>query len=262
MRLYLSAGAVVVLVGLSNIGGFGNIARVSAQTDACTVAQIYALKQQRQAEAKSQNELAQSIRRLKEQLALRDTEDPKTINANYEYMVKMSRFMGTASASPYAQELRKTIEDELDFWREKKREIIDAPGTKGLFDITAGRRMKALLIADLARDEQARQQAASRIEELDKQIARCQGGASETSCTSIVGTWKWWNGLTVTFSPGGGASYRGSATGSGSWQRTGGNNYHAHWNSGNTNDYFALSPDGTKIEGRFDGKPGTSTRRC
>lgn len=250
-----------VLAFVSNVAGFGS-APVSAQTDACTVAQIYALKQQRQAEVKSVNDLAQNIGRLKKQLAARDSNDPKVINGNYEYILGLVRILGQGSSSPEGQAIRRTLEDELDFWREKKREI-DAPGTKGLIDNNAGARVKARLTSDLARDEQARQQAASRIKELDNQIARCQGGDSETSCTtSIVGTWKWWNGLTVTFTPGGGASYRGGASGSGSWQHTGGNSYHAHWNSGNTDDYFTLSRDGTKIEGQFDGKPGTSTRRC
>lgn len=79
---------------------------------------------------------------------------------------------------------------------------------------------------------------------------------------SIVGTWDWWNGLTVRFSPGGAASYSGAQSGRGRWMHLGGNRYDVRWGTSRTYDYFSLSSDGTKIEGKFDGKPGTSTRAC
>lgn len=84
----------------------------------------------------------------------------------------------------------------------------------------------------------------------------------KSGCDSIVGTWDWWNGLTVTFSEGGGASYRGAQSGRGHWMHLGGNNYDVHWGTSRTYDYFTLSSDGTKLEGKFDGKPGVSTRSC
>jgi len=248
---------------IANVAGLSS-PQVSAQADACTVAQIYNLKQQRQSEALTQQQLAKRIRGIKQSLADMNTDDPKIINANYAKAISGANLTTDWLGSAAPKDLKDVVNDRLDFWREKKREI-DAAGTKGIIDITAGGKLRAYFRSALTQDEELQQQATLRLQELDKELARCQGGATtETSscATSIVGTWHWWNGLTVTFSPGGGASYRGSATGSGSWQHTGGSSYHAHWNAGNTNDYFTLSRDGTKIEGQFDGKPGTSTRKC
>lgn len=108
-------------------------------------------------------------------------------------------------------------------------------------------------------------------EAVNNQIESCKsqrnGNGDETRCSSLIGTWNWWNGLTVTFHRGsstqaGGATYTGSSWGSGSWVHTGGNSYRVHWNTSNTTDLFTMSRDGTKLEGMFDGKPGTSTREC
>lgn len=108
-------------------------------------------------------------------------------------------------------------------------------------------------------------------EAVNNQIESCRSqhgsAGAEGRCSSLVGTWNWWNGLTVTFHRGssteaGGATYTGSSWGSGSWVHTGGNSYRVHWNTSNTTDLFTMSRDGSKLEGMFDGKPGTSTREC
>jgi hypothetical protein len=153
--------------------------------------------------------------------------------------------------------ITKIAQDQVDFWQAKRSEL--ALGTS----VGGGEAYVELVNKNLKKLEAKQADQQAHIAQLELEIARCKGQSQGASaCASIAGTWNWWNGLTVTFSPGGGASYRGNASGSGSWQKTGTNSYHAHWNAGNTDDYFTLSHDGTKIEGTFDGKPGTSTRRC
>ena len=258
-----SIRASIALGLLCNAAGFGAAPRVSAQTEAaCTVAQINALIQQRKSEEPAEREATKNVLFIKLQLSDMNTDDPKLVNEYFVQARSTLRLTGGLSPKENAS-LIDLAKDNYNFWLERKREL-DAAGTKGLIENNAGQLWKSKLRAELTKNEQEQQRAASRIDELDKQIARCQGTTYEKkSCaTSIVGTWKWWNGLTVTFVPGGRAFYRGSASGGGSWQKTGGSSYHAHWNAGNTNDYFTLSRDGTKIEGQFDGKPGTSTRTC
>jgi hypothetical protein len=152
----------------------------------------------------------------------------------------------------------KLAQDQVDFWQAKRSELALGTSVGGgdAYVELVNKNIKKLQTREAAEREH--------IAQLEREIAHCKGQSQpETSgCASITGTWHWWNGLTVTFSPGGGATYRGNASGSGSWQKTGSNSYHAHWNAGNTDDYFVLSHDGKKIEGTFDGKPGASTRNC
>lgn len=168
------------------------------------------------------------------------TNDPAVINQNFEKsaaLVEHWRTFARSEGVDYNALLKKNVqfqafEDAREFWREKKAHL----ETGGMVDVQAGGRWASFLH--------------DRIDKFQKRI---------------VGTWHWWNGYTVTFNANGGASYRGSSlaqSGVGRWQNTGGNNYHVHWLSSNTNDYFTLSSDNTKLEGKYDGKPGVSTRVC
>lgn len=155
--------------------------------------------------------------------------------------------------------IAKIYQDQVDFWQSKRSELALGMSVGGKDAYVQ------LMDNNLSKLQKRESTERAQIAQMNRQIAQCQGGnpgAGESRCSSIVGTWHWWNGLTATFAAGGGASYRGETSGSGIWQKTGGNSYHAHWNGGNTDDYFTMSADGTKIEGTFDGKPGVSTRRC
>ena len=167
------------------------------------------------------------VEQIKKTLKEMSTTDPAVIDRNiknYTEIVEHWRTMTPGEENPATR----MYGDALDFWREKKAHEV----TGGMVDVQSGKRWASYL---------------------QQQLDQLQG---------IVGSWNWWNGLTVTFSPGGGANYRGSASGTGSWQQTGGKSYHVHWKGGNTNDYFTLSSDGKKLEGTYDGKPGVSTRKC
>ena len=186
----------------------------------------------------SKDELA-TLRGLKSELADMKTDDPAVINRNFDRATKDVAFLrqrlnesGLAGAAIIEKLTLPAYEDELEFWREKKARL----ETGGVVDVHSGGRWTSYLH--------------NQIDELERRI---------------VGTWNWWNGYTVTFNANGGATYRGSSlvrSGVGRWQNTGGNNYHVHWLTSNTNDYFTLSSDGTKLEGTYDGKPGVSTRKC
>jgi hypothetical protein len=183
---------------------------------------------------------AVSLGRLESALKDMSSDDPAVINKNfalYDDVLKKWRDLARRNGENWATVAKgnatiQAYEDALEFWREKKArlELGDA------VEVHSGQIYRAFL--------------RTHIDELDKRV---------------VGTWNWWNGYTVTFNANGGATYQGSSlvrSGVGRWQRTGQNSYHVHWLGGNTNDYFTLSPDGSKIEGTFDGKPGVSTRKC
>lgn len=192
---------------------------------------------------------------------LRERSEMKTTDSSVadQRLAKAMRELAAArKAHGEDSPITKLAQDQVDFWQARRSSLaLDTP-------VGGGEAYVELVNQNIEKLKAKEAAERAHIADLERQIASCKGGSqrAKTGCASIAGTWHWWNGLTVTFSPGGGASYRGNASGTGSWQKTGANSYHAHWNAGNTNDYFTLSRDGTKIEGTFDGKPGTSTRQC
>jgi len=84
---------------------------------------------------------------------------------------------------------------------------------------------------------------------------------ASSSCSSPVGTWKWWNGGTAIFGADGSASLS-DPYGShrGNWDRTNDGRFHVHWDYP-TDDYFTLLADGRTMTGNFNGNTGTSTRQ-
>ena len=99
----------------------------------------------------------------------------------------------------------------------------------------------------------------SRIE-----ACRSQQNADESEkkpCrSSIIGTWDWWDGSTVTFHVGGVATH--SAGSQGEWDMSGPRSGHVHWDTFKTDDFFRLSPDGTELIGTYNGQHGVSKRSC
>lgn len=179
----------------------------------------------------SSEQNAKNLRALKSTLADMNTTDPAVMDQRIkQFSTLVEQYRSLTRGQETAQTL--ALEDALNFWREKRAQV----ATGGAVEVQAGKRWTAYLQTEVYKIQEP-----------------------------IVGTWNWWNGYTVTFNDNGGATYQGSSlvqSGVGRWQNTGGNNFHVHWLSSNTNDYFTLSPDGTKIQGKFDGKPGVSTRRC
>ncbi|HET9392852.1 MAG TPA: hypothetical protein VFO29_04940 [Candidatus Rubrimentiphilum sp.] len=159
------------------------------------------------------------------------TEDPAIIDRNlknYTFLVEHWRVVTPGQENPAVR----LYSDALEYWREKKARL----ELGDTVEVHAGKRWASFLRATIDKEEKR-----------------------------IVGTWNWWNGYTVTFNENGGASYRGSSlvqSGVGRWQNTGGNTYHVHWLQSKTDDYFTLSFNGMKLEGKYDGKPGVSTRKC
>lgn len=253
MKRSLRAFAIAVFL----IGGIAPSIGLFAPHFALAQTDCSALQDEREGAIRDLNEVTRGamMRMQRERSAMKTTDssvaDQRLAKAMRE-LAAMRQMHGEDSP------ITKLAQDQVDFWQAKRSEL--ALGTP----VGGGESYVELVNKNIKRLEAKEADERAHIAELERQIARCKGQSQPETpgCASIAGTWNWWNGLTVTFSPGGGASYRGNASGTGSWQKTGTNSYHAHWNAGNTNDYFTLSRDGTKIEGTFDGKPGTSTRHC
>jgi hypothetical protein len=80
---------------------------------------------------------------------------------------------------------------------------------------------------------------------------------TKAGCQSLVGTWSWFNGRTVTMTAGGSLSDGG---GSGTWSRTGPQTYQLNWKTYNTIDTVTLSNDGLTLTGVFNGNKGNCRR--
>jgi len=167
------------------------------------------------------------------------TNDPAVIDKNLAFVTQvmakfhqMERDSGLVSSNLKGNKLYDAYSDALEFWREKKAQA----ELGSTVEIHAGSRFANYL--------------------------KTQIGEYDTP----VGNWNWWNGYAVGFNANGGAWYSAPNSpargGVGRWQKTGTDSYHVHWLKSNTDDYFTLSSDGMKLEGKFDGKPGVSTRKC
>jgi hypothetical protein len=67
------------------------------------------------------------------------------------------------------------------------------------------------------------------------------------TCNRFIGTWKWFNGITVRIS----GDYRFSASGnSGTWRCLPSGNIEMHWKKGGWVDALSISPDGNSLSGR------------
>lgn len=201
-----------------------------------------------------------ALKRVKaEQIAMQTTDR----SVADEHLAEAVKGLATAR-KVYGEDsdVAKVYEDQRDFWQAKRSQLALGIGVGG------GDAYVQMMNKNLSKLEKLENTEREQIAQLDQKIAQCQGHSQKAApaCkTSIVGTWNWWNGYTVTFNANGGATYRGSSlarSGVGRWQKTGGSSYHVHWLNANTNDYFTLSSDGLKLEGTYDGKPGVSTRKC
>lgn len=178
-----------------------------------------------------------NVQALRKSLADMSTTDPAVMEYNlHAWDYTLAKLRGMDGGTDVPDSVKKSVAwqaylDADEFWRQKR-----AHASLGdMAEVTAGGRYTAYLKSEIA------------------------------SLESPVGTWNWWNGYKVTFNKNGGATYQGTSlvdSGVGRWDKTGTDSFHVHWLKSNTNDYFTLSSDSRKISGKFDGKPGVSTRRC
>ncbi len=83
-------------------------------------------------------------------------------------------------------------------------------------------------------------------------------GSGGGNCSSVVGTWHWWNGTTVVFS--GDGTLHNDAGLTGTWRYENGHAL-ASWSNGAQGDY-TLGADGKTMSEVYNGDTKTMTHEC